>query len=118
MAPSGASTRSIAWVRTARQSTRSSAIRTGSATRSCRPVRRALARGLTGRGRPIPKERFHTIVDLVANAAERCQALLVAALDSGGVLEAPVNPLGACRKHRAGVARVIANGDHVVDRLA
>jgi hypothetical protein len=71
-----------------------------------------------GRGRPIPKERFHTIMDLVANAAERCQTLLFAALDSGWVFEAPVNPLGAGRKHRAVVARVIADGHHVVDRLA
>src|ERR1039458_3769443 len=57
-------------------------------------------------------------MDLVANAAERRQTLLFAALDRRWVFEAPVNPLGAGRKHRAVVARVIADGHHVVHRLA
>src|ERR1019366_7460177 len=75
-------------------------------------------RGLPGRGPAILKERFHTFMDLIANAAECSQTLLLATLDSGGVFEAPVNPLGAGRKHRAVVACVIANGHHVIDRLA
>jgi hypothetical protein len=32
-------------------------------------------------------------MDLIANAAERSQALRLTALDSRGVFEAPVNPL-------------------------
>ena len=39
-------------------------------------------RGLSGRGHPIPKERFHSFMDPIANAAECIQTLLFAALDS------------------------------------
>src|ERR1017187_2074196 len=73
------------------------------------------ATGLPGRSHAIPKERLHAFMDLVANAAERSQALLFAALDCRWVFEAPVNPLAACRKHRAVVPRVIADGHHVFD---
>ena len=57
-------------------------------------------------------------MDPIANAAECNQTLLFAALDCRWVFEAPVNPLGAGRKHRAVVARVVADSYDVVDRLA
>ena len=49
---------------------------------------------------------------------ERRQALVLGALDLGRVRVAPVQRLVDAREHRAGAARVVAHGDHVVEPLA
>src|SRR5450759_610975 len=73
--------------------------------------------GLLG-GDSNPKERFDVFVDLIANAAECSQTRLLATLDSCGVFEGPVNPLGTGREYRAAFASVVANCDHVTEVLA
>ena len=61
------------------------------------------------------KERLHPCVHLIANASESGQPFRLATLDGSRTLEAPVHPLGAGRKHRTSVARVVANGHHVIE---
>ena len=65
-----------------------------------------------------PKERPYLFVNLVSNTTKHSNSLRFAALDCCWVFEAPVNPLGASRKYRAVVTRVIADRYHVIERLA
>ena len=54
--------------------------------------------------------------DLVADASEHGQALLLGAGRMGGVIERPVVPVHLARKDRAGLVRDAADRDHGLDR--
>jgi hypothetical protein len=66
----------------------------------------------------IPKKRLHLCVNLFSDAAKRSQPFHFATLDGGGVLEGPVNALGARRKYRTVVACVVTDRNHKVEWLA
>ena len=63
------------------------------------------------------EKRLDLLMDLVPNAAKRGKALVFAAFDGRGILEAPVNSFRARRKYWAVIARVIADCHNVIERL-
>src|SRR5262245_44766622 len=83
-------------------------------------VARRTARSISRRGSSRPRRQpvRDLRADLVANPAERAETLVLGPGRLGRILEAPVEPSGATREHGAPLAGDVADGDHVVPRLA
>src|SRR5215469_8447171 len=84
----------------------------------CQTVARqsGIVRLLPPRG--LPDERPHSFLYLVADSSKCGQSHFFAALDSRGVLKAPVETCGGAWKHGTGVARIVTDGYYVVERLS
>ncbi len=72
---------------------------------------------LPGRGRPLANELLNALTNLVPNLAECGKTYLLVAGNGSRIFEAPVDALSAPRKQRAVIARIVADGHHIVERL-
>jgi hypothetical protein len=68
--------------------------------------------------RLVPKERLNAFVNLIADAPEGGLPFRLATFNRGRILEAPVNARRPRWKHRTVVAGVVADRDHIVERMS